>query len=88
MSAPAIAARALELCREREVNGPALAHAAHPDFVACAGCIADAVTEADGALEGLLAACRAAWVALPDSKHNEETNALLKAAILRAGGSL
>lgn len=34
----------------------------------------------------LLKACKAAFVALPMSKHNEETNAMLKAAIAKAEG--
>lgn len=33
----------------------------------------------------LLAACEAAYVALPRAKHNDDTNAMLKAAILKAG---
>lgn len=36
----------------------------------------------------LLAACEAAYIALPMAKHNEETNAALKAAIQKAGGQV
>ena len=48
------------------------------------------VVEANGrvmaAAPDLLEACQSAYVALPMAKHNEESLALLKAAILKAGG--